>query len=105
MVPLDWLPAAPTLRPRMKMLPWPGPLDATETLGRYRTKSSKVVTLSCFSVSAVSAWIVMGTFCTFSVRRCAVTVISWIESEASVSVAVAAWANPPAEPLKIAAIA
>ena len=53
----------------------------------------------------------MGTFCMFSVRRCAVTVISWIVSEelsvagVVVSVAVAACANPPAELLKIAAIA
>ena len=33
MVALDWLPAKPALRPRMKMLPWPGPLLPKVTLG------------------------------------------------------------------------
>jgi len=64
-----------------------------------------VCTFNCCSTTPVSAWIVMGTFCAFSVRRCAVTVISWIESDASVSVAVAAWPNPTAEPLRIIAMA
>src|SRR5712675_675594 len=49
----------------------------------------------------------MGTFWMFSVRRCAVTVISWIPSESVASVAVAACAAPIpiAELLKMAAIA
>ena len=62
--------------PRMKMTPWPGPFVADVTFGRYFTKSSKVSTLSCARLSPVSAWIWMGTFCMFSVRRCAVTVIA-----------------------------
>ena len=43
----------------------------------------------------------------FSVRRWAVTVISWMVSPlvSEVSVAVAAWARPPADPLRIAAMA
>ncbi len=95
----------------MKMLLWPGPRLADVTLGMNFCKSSKVVTFNSLSVSPVSAWIVMGTSCAFSVRRCAVTVISWMVSEelsvagVVVSVAVAACANPPAEVLKIAAIA
>jgi hypothetical protein len=95
----------------MKMLLWPGPKLAEVTLGVYFCKSSKVWTLSCFSVSPVSAWIVMGTSCAFSTRRCAVTVISWISSEdvsaaaVSVPLAVAACANPPVVPLNMAAIA
>src|ERR1700691_2883962 len=52
---------------------------------------------------------VMGTFSIFSVRRWAVTVISWIESASvvAVSVAVAACAapTPMPDPPKIAAIA
>ncbi len=44
-------------RPRMKMTLCPGPLLACVTFGRYLTKSSNVVTFSCFMVSPVSAWI------------------------------------------------
>src|SRR5712675_994463 len=47
----------------------------------------------------------MGTSCMFSVRRCAVTVISAIPSDSFVSAAGAACATPMADPLKIAAIA
>ena len=53
----------------------------------------------------------MGTFSSDSLRRCAVTTISWMLSESValvlVSVAVAAWEIPAPmpEPLKIAAIA
>src|SRR5581483_607934 len=68
------------------MLPWLGPLVAEVTFGRYFTKSSKVEMLSCCRVSAVSAWIVIGTSCMFSVRRCA-------------------WTTPAAELLRIVAIA
>jgi len=61
-------------------------------------KSSNVWTFSCLSVSPVNAWIVIGTSCAFSVRLCAVTVISWMVSEAlsapAVSVPVAPCANP-----------
>jgi hypothetical protein len=49
----------------------------------------------------------IGTSCMFSVRRCAVTVISWMVSAlgSEVSVTEAAYATPPADPLRIAAIA
>src|ERR1700730_8181159 len=48
----------------------------------------------------------MGTSCMFSVRRCAVTVISAIPSDSVVSAAAAAYAGPMgAAPLKMAAIA
>src|ERR1017187_3613623 len=47
----------------------------------------------------------MGTSCMFSVRRCAVTVISAMPSVSFVSAAGAACAAPMADPLKIAAIA
>ena len=39
----------------MKITPCPGPLLAEVTFGRYFTKSSKVSTLNCVSVSPVSA--------------------------------------------------
>jgi hypothetical protein len=60
----------------MKIRSWPGPQLAVVMFGVYLTMSSKVVTFSCVRVSLVSAWIVIGTSCRFSVRRCAVTVIS-----------------------------
>ena len=40
MVALDWLPANPALRPRMKMLPGPGPLSLKVTFGMYLSTSS-----------------------------------------------------------------
>ena len=74
--PPDWVRWLPALRPRMKILAWPGPSVGAVTFGRYLMKSSNVVTFSCARVSPVSAWMVIGTSCMFSVRRCAVTVIS-----------------------------
>ena len=82
MVPDDCVPAEPSARPRMKMLPCPGPFEAIDTLGRYLMKSSAVETLSCLSVSAVIAWIVIGTFWMLSDRRCAVTTMSAISPSA-----------------------
>ena len=51
------VPSTEVARPRMKITPWPGPLLAEVTLGRYFTKSSNVETFSWVSVSPVSAWI------------------------------------------------
>src|SRR5437762_10593974 len=62
----------------MKIWSWPGPADAVATLGKYRIKSSRLVTFSCCRASPVNAWIAIGTSWTFSVRRCAVTTTSWI---------------------------
>ncbi len=45
----------------MKMLPVPGPLPLKVTFGVYFNSSSKPVTFSCFSVSPLIAWIVIGT--------------------------------------------
>jgi len=62
---------------------------------------------SCCSDSAVKACIEIGTSCMFSVRRCAVTVISVSASEPA-SLAPAAGAAPTAVaevPLRIAATA
>ncbi len=80
------------LKPRMKIFVRPGPTEDELTLGRYRTSSSKSVTFRWLRVSPVSAWIAIGTFWTFSVRRCAVTTISSIEPPAS-----ADWSAAPAE--------
>ena len=70
-------------------------------------KSSNVVTFSCLSVSPVNAWMVMGTSCMFSVRRCAVTTISWMPSEsvAGVVALVVPRAYAADDPPKIEAIA
>jgi hypothetical protein len=62
MVADDWLPATPELRPRMKMLPEPGPLAPKLTFGVYFTRSLKLVTLSWLSVRPVNACMVAGTF-------------------------------------------
>jgi len=70
-------------------------------------KSSNVVTLSCSSAAPVIAWMEIGTSCMLSTRRCAVTVISWIESEFVSASVVAAAARPRlgAAPLRMAAMA
>ena len=86
------------------MLPWPGPRVAVDTLGRYFTNSSRVETFSSFSVSPVSAWMLMGTFCRFSERRWAVTTISSRPSDGSAAGA-CALAMPAPEAVRTAAIA
>src|SRR3984957_20545248 len=82
----DWLPEPPELKPRMKILPPPGPLALDVTFGVYFMRSSKVVTFSALSCSAVAAWMVIGAFSVDSLRRWAVTVTAAIALE---SVAVA----------------
>ena len=82
--------------PRMKTLLCPGPYPAAVTLGRYLTKSSKVLTFSWVSVSAVSAWMVIGTSCTLSARRSAVTITSCSSVGVPVAVAVSAAARTTA---------
>ena len=57
----DWLPEPPELRPRMKMLPVPGPLPLKVTFGVYLSRSLNVLTFRCFRASPLSAWIVIGT--------------------------------------------
>ena len=79
----------------MNTLPWPGPLVASETLGRYFTMSSNDETLSWLRVSALRAWIVMGTFWMLSERRCAVTTMSAISRLVAFSSAGAANAVVP----------
>ena len=54
-VALDWLPAEPPLRPRMKIVPVPGLLPPYVTFGVYFSRSSNVETLSCCSWSPVIA--------------------------------------------------
>src|SRR5438105_997506 len=77
------------------------------TFGRYFTKSSKVLTLSCVSVSEVSAWMVIGTSWMLSARRSAVTTTSCSSVPVPVAVAVSAAANTTAlaGALRIAATA
>src|SRR5207302_2018117 len=83
--PPDWVATFPALRPLMKIWSWPGPADAVATLGKYRIKSSRLVTFSCCRDSPVNAWIAIGTSWTFSVRRCAVTTTSWIPAAPAVA--------------------
>src|SRR5215469_11607612 len=87
--PLPWLACEPALKPRMNISFCPGPLLAAVTFGKYFRKSSNVWMLSCCSVWLVSACMEIGTFCMFSVRRCAVTITSVMPSLAVVSVLVA----------------
>src|SRR5579871_1090128 len=91
----------------MKISLCPGPHEACVTFGRNLMKSSKVVTFSCLRVSPVKAWMVIGTSCMFSVRRCAVTTISWIPSDPSLTVSApdASSAKAAGDPPKIDAIA
>src|ERR1700722_4484155 len=66
--------------------------------------SSTVLTLSWDSVVPVSAWIVIGTFCTLSLRRWAVTTISSTVAPVAVASAGAAGGAAP-HPARIAAMA
>ena len=107
-VALDWLPAKPALRPRMKMLPCPGPFLANVMFGVSLMRSSKVVIARDASPAPENAWIVMGTSCRDCSRRWAVTTSSssWAPepAPAAAASAAAAWATPPL-PLRIAATA
>ncbi len=108
-VALDWLPAWPADRPRMKIEPWPGPLPPQVTLGVYFKRSFRVERFSCWMVLLDSACTVIGTFCTDSERRWAVTTTSWTPVSAAVGAAAAAAASAakaaPALPLRTAAAA
>src|ERR1700726_404692 len=84
-VAVDWLPAVPALRPRMKISPWPGPVDPNVTFGRYLITSSNVSMLSWLSCEPVIAWIVMGTSWIDSVRRWAVTMTVSMSDDEAVS--------------------
>ena len=91
----------------MMTLSCPGPLPVMFTFGRNLSESSNVVTFSCARVSPVSAWMVIGTSWTLSVRRWAVTMTSSIPPlEApdcsAEPAAAAAEAAAPACALKIA---
>ena len=83
--------------PRMKMLPWPGPLLLNVTLGRIFKASSMVVMFSAERSLPVRAWMVAGTFWIFSVRRFAVTTTSSTLEEGELVVAATASAMPTAE--------
>ena len=91
MVDCDWLPEPLPPSPRMKMLPVPGPLPLKVTFGVYFNRSLKPTTFSCCSCWPLIAWIVIGTSCRFSERRCAVTTTSVISlPPAAVSVSAGA---------------